>query len=66
MSPTLEELIKQREELDRQITEVRGRETRQAIEDCRTKIKLYGLTAADLGLAKVRKPRGPNKVKRNP
>ena len=46
---TLQELIAQKEELDRQIEQTKTRERSQAIEKVRALMNEYGLSAADLG-----------------
>lgn len=46
---TLQELIAQKEELDRQIEQTRTRERSQAIEKVRALMDEYGLSAVDLG-----------------
>ena len=50
--PTYQELKEQAEKLMAEAERVREQEIADAIADIRQKIELYGLTAADLGLAK--------------
>ena len=47
--PTLQELMAQKEALDRQIEQTRTKERDQAIEKVQALMAEYGLTAADLG-----------------
>lgn len=55
---TLQELMAQKEALDKQIEQTRTRDRDQAIEKVRALMSEYGLTAADLGSrAAARSPR---------
>jgi DNA-binding protein H-NS len=54
------ELKEQAEKLLAQAEEMREKEIADAISDIKEKIRLYGLTAEDLGLAKSG-PRGPGR-----
>ena len=58
---TLQELIAQKEELDRQIEQTKTRERSQAIEKVRALMDEYGLSAADLGTRGA--PKGVKKTK---
>ena len=58
---TLQELIAQKEELDRQIEQTKTRERSQAIEKVRALMDEYGLSAADL--ATRGSPKGAKKAK---
>lgn len=56
------ELLKQREELEKQIQDARKRELAEAISKARTLIDEYGLTAADVFLQPVAVMQGPRQV----
>lgn len=52
---TYKELLQQREQLEKQISEARQRENSQAIEKVRDLVNEFGLTAEDI-FAQVKKP----------
>ena len=62
---TLEELIAQRDELDRRIEQMRTEQRQAVIEEIRAKVKAYGLTLNELE-GRKRGPRSDKGVKRGP
>ena len=57
--PTYLELKEQAEKLLAQAEQMRRQETEEAIADIKAKMKAYGLTAQDLGLAPSARQRAP-------
>lgn len=54
----LQKLLKQKDDLDKQIAATRSAEKESAIVDVKAKIALFGLTAAELGLSGAGRPAG--------
>ena len=62
--PTYLELKQQAEQLMAEAEQLRREQAEQVIAELRAKIKAYGLTARDLGLAPASAPRGAPAAKK--
>ena len=56
--PSLQELLEQKEALDREIERTKKQERTDAIEKVRTLMSQYGLTVSDLAVRNPPKPKG--------
>lgn len=63
-NPTYASLLKQRDMLESQIAEMRGREKAEALETIRSLMRDFGITTLEIeGRKRPFKPRGPRKPK---